>query len=544
MSRLWVFRWLSGSAAALAAALALVLILADRGSGDGTARYNLIVLTVESFRADAVNETLTPRLLALVAERDGIRFRNHRSVSAWTVPNIVALLSGTHPVKQGIVSRGQSLRGPPWNGLTDGLTLTSFQPFALIESYDGLGLVREPGGLLPLALAGMAGGNGHGGLWYHYLDTHLPHRPTLEDDSQPSLDDPAFGNALGLPPPRDAAEAERRRTVASQPVVPVEQVRFPESDGRWIEAFYQSEIRAFDRWFERFFDIYVRTGLIRNTVLVVTADHGEELGEASRVGHASTTREAVLNDAVLNVPLFIWTPDADHRNALRDWAESGVLTDHVDLGGTLPVLVGGAPGTGGTETAPHQLLPRTLTGKVVESPRFAFTSAAGYAEPDPAGTAYFLLSREDGEAGRRTIRLDWASVIAGEGAGSEPMDAVASAITLPAAREPGQGQTGGVGPVDWIWPRISGEIGFSDIRDRSRVEWTGDPAGRYTLEYAAGTGAMAMDGTIAVEGNGYTFGRVDRDYWDTFVVPYGRVRIRVRNDETGEVSEWLTLKLR
>lgn len=550
MARSPLFPWLSGSAAALAVAVALVLILIDwAGRTDGVgARYNLIVLTVESLRSDAVNPETTPRLLALVEERAGLHFRNHRSVSAWTVPNIVALLSGTHPVRQGIISRGQSLRGVPWNRLTasDGLEFPvfSFQPFALINSYDRLGLVREPGGAFPLALAGMARRDRPTGLWYHYLDTHLPHQPTLANGTQPAPEDPSFDTALGLPPSRDSKEAARRRAVASQPSVPVEQMRFLPSDRHWIDAYYLSEVRAFDRWFERFFDIFVRTGLFENTVLIVTADHGEELGEAGRVGHASTTREAVLNDAVLNVPLFIWTPDARHRSALRTWADSGTVTDHVDLGGSLPTLIGATTVSLPDDGLPRDLKPRDLTGPVETMPRYALTSAAGFAESDPTRTEYFLLSREGRAGDRETLRLGWPDISQSRARAPDGFLDIASALILPDTQGRNTGVAGDGRSITWIWPQMSGDIHYSEIQHRNRIEWAGAADERYVLEYAAGTGAMRLAGEIEVLGNAYTFGLVDREYWDTFVVPYDKVRFRVRSLDTGAASEWLTVRLR
>lgn len=543
------FRWLSGSLAALAVAVALGLVLVSwNGNPDGPARFNLIVLTVESFRSDMVSEDLTPRLLALAEERDGVYFRHHRSVSAWTVPNVVALLSGTHPVRQGIVTRGQRLRGAPRNGLTapDGMSfpIFSFQPFALIESYDGLGLVREPGGTLPLALAELARGETPRGLWYHYLDTHLPHRPTLQDGRQPDPDGPSFDTALGLAPPADGTEASRRRIVAVQPAVPVDQVRFEQSDRTWIEAYYRSEIRAFDRWFERAFDIFTRTGLIRNTVLIVTADHGEELGEEGRVGHASTTREAVLNDAVLNVPMFVWTPDESHRAALRAWAESGVPTDHVDVGGTLPVLLGGTIRNSSDEPPAVALQPRNLVGEVRPAPRYAFTSAAGFAEPDPSRTPYFLISKEEAVGHRTTYRLDWDRIQATADPAVSAVGELAHAIVLPRPRGNASGKAEAGSEIRWIWPRRSGAITFDDIQGHSQIRWSGTENGQYVLAYSAGTGELQLAGEIAVKGNAYSFGHVDRDYWETFVVPYGKVRLRVRNEETKAASEWLTVMLR
>ena len=72
-----------------------------------TPPLNVILLTVEGMRADAVSKQKTPNLWRAAAQ--GIRFANHRAVSAWTGPNVIALLTGLSPFEQGIHTRGNSI---------------------------------------------------------------------------------------------------------------------------------------------------------------------------------------------------------------------------------------------------------------------------------------------------------------------------------------------------------------------------------------------------------------------------------------------------
>ena len=80
---------------------------------------------------------------------------------------------------------------------------------------------------------------------------------------------------------------------------------------------------------------------------------------------------------------------------------------------------------------------------------------------------------------------------------------------------------------EWIVPTASGIVRFADVAEGARLEWTGDPAGRYAVEYQAGAGALKIDGALDVTGTVKDFGRIGETYWRTWIVPYGRVRLRI-----------------
>lgn len=89
---------ISLAAAVLALALGLAGYAAWHRHGQPK-RLNVVILTVESFRADFVRPDVTPNLLAAAAE-SGIRFTGHRTISAWTAPNVISVLTGTNPFAQ------------------------------------------------------------------------------------------------------------------------------------------------------------------------------------------------------------------------------------------------------------------------------------------------------------------------------------------------------------------------------------------------------------------------------------------------------------
>ena len=70
-------------------------------------------------------------------------------------------------------------------------------------------------------------------------------------------------------------------------------IDFAPWDKEWVSALYDAQIRRMDtEFFGRLRRVLRKTGLNDNTVIVITADHGEELLEHGLVGHVSTFKEA------------------------------------------------------------------------------------------------------------------------------------------------------------------------------------------------------------------------------------------------------------
>lgn len=70
---------------------------------------------------------------------------------------------------------------------------------------------------------------------------------------------------------------------------------------------YAGEIAHTDRFLERTLETLETNGVLGDTLVVVTSDHGENLGEDHLVGH-----QASLDDRLLHVPLVFVGPGAEH----------------------------------------------------------------------------------------------------------------------------------------------------------------------------------------------------------------------------------------
>jgi len=88
---------------------------------------------------------------------------------------------------------------------------------------------------------------------------------------------------------------------------------------------YDTEVRFADDQLQRFFQAVRRRGLIDDSLWIVTADHGEGLGDHLWMGHG----KHIYNEQ-LHVPLLFWADD--HRWKPRRVAP---LVEHVDLVPTL-----------------------------------------------------------------------------------------------------------------------------------------------------------------------------------------------------------------
>lgn len=529
MYRRWFFASLFGLAALAAAASAWWPAAAPR--------RNVILLTVESTRFDMVRPEIAPHVFA--AAKQALRFQQHRAISAWTAPNAVALLTGLDAYEQGIHAAGDTVprdRELPLQALSrQGWRVTGLQAFMHIEQFQHLGLLVEPAsGPLPW-LAGRVLDRQPFFLWYHYLETHLPYAPSAAFE-------PDWRKLL---PSGDAAAVARLRAVNTQPAIPAGSVDFQASDRAAIVALHEATWREFDAWFEHFWQFFQASGLAKDTILVLTADHGEEHLERGLVGHASTTHRGQLHEEIVRLPLFVWLPP-DMAQPPRDLAH---VTDHR---GVMPSLMAWL----GQDLRPPPLLEAT------PRPWRALTSEAGFAEPDAADVQAFVAARMEGEW-KRIERRVAGKVSAAElfHLPSDPGETrnriadepeIAARLAAPMQHDfearridLRKAAAAAAGPAPrWRQPAASRALRYADLADGVKLAWSGDPAGRYVLEYEAGEGgALSLKGRLDVEGLEKDFGRIDEAYWRNYVLPYGRVRLRIglagRDDAW---SEWIEVR--
>jgi choline-sulfatase len=504
------------------------------------ARYNVVVLTVESTRFDALSPDLTPAVWQ--AARSGTRFLHHRTASAWTGANIVSILTGLSAFHHGIHTRDVSIPAdwdlPLKRLATAGWRVEGLQPFMLIDEFRNIGLTVSPGTAPTAWLATQAHAGRPFFLWYHYLETHLPYEP-----------------GPTLPPPENAAMAARRTAVEQQPAIPRDSVHFAPGDLEWIAPLYRAQFQVFDNWFREFWTLFNATGLRNNTILVLTTDHGEELLERGMVGHASTTRAGHLHDEITHVPLIVWLPPGLLPSSPPATVEA--TSSHLDIMPTLFARI--------LPESPMTFEGRDLFSLPPNRPWNAVTSRAGFAEPDPSHMRHFIATRVEDhwklqvefdrpaaitrktlydmarDPGERTDLSEKQPDRAASMLAALMPDILALRVSRPARSDVGTDAT----MPEWIYPPGNASVSFDELPSPLVLRWSGDKDGEYRLQYRAGEGALALEGELAVAGLSYDFGPLSRDYWDRYIVPYRVFHFRLGPAGRDDVwTPWVTIRIK
>jgi arylsulfatase A-like enzyme len=84
-------------------------------------------------------------------------------------------------------------------------------------------------------------------------------------------------------------------------------LRLDASGFRYVSSLYDGGVRHADRMLGRILDDLQRLGIVDRTIVVVTSDHGESLGERRRIGHNQ------VHDIQLRIPLMIFLPGTGPR---------------------------------------------------------------------------------------------------------------------------------------------------------------------------------------------------------------------------------------
>jgi arylsulfatase A-like enzyme len=265
---------------------------------------NLLLITVDTLRADHLScygygRPTSPHIDALA--RSGVRFENAYVQRGLTWPSLASIMCSVHPVTHGVRANGQRLKRNflqlaqvlSENGYTCGAVLTN----AATQDWQGFAHVAPP---LPvgadhdatrLALEWL--GDNRGGrffLWIHYSAPHAAYDPPApyRHFIDPAYDGPMDGKGSTL------ADA----TVGRIPLNP--------ADLDHIFNLYDGEVRYTDDEIGAVLKYVDEAGLRQSTMVVFTADHGEELFQHHRYfGHGAS-----MYQGVLQVPLIMscdWT---------------------------------------------------------------------------------------------------------------------------------------------------------------------------------------------------------------------------------------------
>ena len=280
--------------AAGAAALALALASAC-GQGDG--RPSVLLVTVEALRPDYLSVSGYDRPTSPFVDRllaEGAYFEHAVTPVARTTPALASLLTGAYPHTAGVRTLVDRLPGEQVT-IAEVMKAAGYRTVAVVnnrmlvsgrglaagfDSYDG-GLVRDAGETNRAVLQSLAEGDRSAPffLWIHYFDPHAPYHP----EEQHALEfDPGYGGPFRLsfgrePRPGESAAVFRQFPNGMRKADVVHRNLLPPEVNQHVRRLYAGEIRSFDDGLrELVTELRARD---RNLVIVLTADHGESLGE-------------------------------------------------------------------------------------------------------------------------------------------------------------------------------------------------------------------------------------------------------------------------
>ena len=107
-----------------------------------------------------------------------------------------------------------------------------------------------------------------------------------------------------------------------------------EEELKHMRALYAGEVTMVDRWLGRFLELARSLGMLEDTLLIVTSDHGHQLGEHGLTGKVSRGLWCELMD----VPLFVRSPDGQLAGRRAD-----AFAQHQDIVPTVVATLGVEP---------------------------------------------------------------------------------------------------------------------------------------------------------------------------------------------------------
>ena len=343
-------------------ALLLLGLAGMAGCGDGGARPegarpNILLYVVDTLRADALgaygrDAIETPEVDALASE--GWLFERAYAPSSWTRSSMASLLTGVEPGVHGVMQREDVLT-EGWSLLSERLSSQGYSTGAIVtnpnigsffgfdqgfDEFHELYARREPGSVGSTELVTRSDEvtrraiewiDRHStGPFFLLLLTTDPHWPYLP----PEGFDRYGGDYAG--PVRDGGNWAKRTGLAP-------------ADRERIRSFYYGEVAFNDASFGRLLGHLRESGLEDDTLVIFTADHGEEFWEHGLRGHGKQ-----LFEESLRVPLILRWPALGRpgRRLAGPVALVDVVPTVLDLLG-LPVsdLVQGRSLVGGRDRA-------------------------------------------------------------------------------------------------------------------------------------------------------------------------------------------------
>lgn len=312
--------------AATIAGVLLALALINRFLA--SKRPNVVLITIETTRADHLGcygyERMTTPSIDKVAGA-GALFSNMFVPRGQTWPSLTSMMTSLYPVNHGVRKNGHVL-SPSVTGLAEILKQNKYTCAAFLSpsarkavwrGFDHITPKDQKDAALTRAAINWLNDNRHRNffLWIHYYQPHDPYNPP---EPYNSVFDPEYeGTIDGSVKTIDRISAEK--TVLNS------------ADLNHIVSLYDGCIHYVDDQLAKILDAVKTSGVEKDTLLIITADHGENLYRPqSYFGH-----DASIHDDVLKVPYIMKFP-----GKIREKARIDRIVESVDVAPTILDFLG------------------------------------------------------------------------------------------------------------------------------------------------------------------------------------------------------------
>ncbi len=302
-------------------------------------RASIVVISIDTLRADHLGSygyarATSPNIDRLATQ--AVRFERAFAPRAHTWPSLTSMLTGLRPRTANVRAPGELLaKGVPT--LASVLREAGYATGAFLANYCNPGVKLFETGrcgsdtqVAEAATAWLAArGNGPFVLWLHLMAPHSPYQPPAAFDH--------FGEP-GYHGPIDGSTPELHRAyLEDRALAPADQAR--------LLSLYDGEVLFADFLVGQLLGQLQRSGRAGDTLVVFTADHGEDLGDHQHYFE----HDCSIFDSALHIPLLLRLPDG--RGAGESRAR---IVENVDLLPTLLGLLGvpAPPGVEGRSLAP------------------------------------------------------------------------------------------------------------------------------------------------------------------------------------------------
>ncbi len=272
----------------------------SRPTARGPRPKNLILISIDTVRADHLgsygyDRPTTPRLDAYA--ETGALFLNCTSPSSWTVPAHLSIFTGLEPATHGCVYYPE--------------------PGRLNDNFDTMAKIFTRGGFRTAAFTGGGYcGDRHGiDIGFEHFESRgnrFEHNlPGVLDWLDRTDDEPFFLFFHGFnahrtyapPPPYYTQFAEgytgKYDILQFKPNQPIPSP----ADLKYVVSQYDGEIAFIDTLLDTFFTRLSQRGLLEDTLVIITSDHGDEFYEHDNCDHIHT-----LYDELVQVPWIMFGP--------------------------------------------------------------------------------------------------------------------------------------------------------------------------------------------------------------------------------------------